>query len=233
MQESQPAKTIRTRPAARLKAKLDRSLFAYAAAASAAGVGLLVLVPPAKAEIIYTKAHEYIDENSILPLDLNHDGITDFNFKNFANGTTHGPSTWLSVSPVGQGGGVWGHKSFRGTWASALYAGVSVGPKGQFLRGAGFMAQNSGGPWVNVTNRYLALKFIIKGKTHFGWARLNVNVNHGLTGLLTGYAYETVADRPIITGKEHGSYESGDSRSDASSGTLGRLAQGARRPDQH
>jgi hypothetical protein len=35
--------------------------------------------------------------------------------------------------------------------------------------------QYYGGPWKNVLHRYLELKFIIKGKIHYGWARLKVN----------------------------------------------------------
>jgi hypothetical protein len=58
-------------------------------------------------------------------------------------------------------------------------------------------------------NRYLGLKFTIKGTTHFGWARLNVTCttmygNHKVTGVLTGYAYETIPNKPIITGKTGG-----------------------------
>jgi hypothetical protein len=47
------------------------------------------------------------------------------------------------------------------------------------------------GPWVNVKDRYLGLKFQIKGNTHYGWARLNVKVSKTtITATLTGYAYE-------------------------------------------
>jgi len=46
------------------------------------------------------------------------------------------------------------------------------------------------------------LKFTIHGKTHFRWARLNTTCNlYKVEAVLTGYAYETVANKPIITGK--------------------------------
>jgi len=64
------------------------------------------------------------------------------------------------------------------------------------------------GPWHNVKNRYLGMKFLIKGKPHFGWARLNASCSPkvgGVTGLLTGYAYETIPNKPIVTGKTKGS----------------------------
>ena len=71
------------------------------------------------------------------------------------------------------------------------------------------------GLWNNVKNRYLGLKFTINGTTHFGWARLNVTWttmfgNHKVTGVLTGYAYETVPNKPIVTGKTKGPEDEGN-----------------------
>jgi hypothetical protein len=55
------------------------------------------------------------------------------------------------------------------------------------------------------------LKFSIGGQTHYGWARLNVTVTFtglfksgGTYAVLTGYAYETVPNTPIVTGKTKG-----------------------------
>jgi hypothetical protein len=61
-----------------------------------------------------------------------------------------------------------------------------------------------------VKNRYLGIEFMIKGKIHYGWARLSVSVdNDGLDieGTLTGFAYETIPNKPIITGKTEGPEE--------------------------
>jgi hypothetical protein len=33
------------------------------------------------------------------------------------------------------------------------------------------------GSWKDVTNRYLGLKLVIKGKIHYGWAQLSVTVH--------------------------------------------------------
>jgi hypothetical protein len=67
------------------------------------------------------------------------------------------------------------------------------------------------------------LKFTIHGKTHYGWARLNVAVSAGahVDATLTGYAYETIANEAIVTGKKHGP----DNASQPA--TLGQLARGA------
>src|SRR5580698_9552996 len=94
-----------------------------------------------------------------------------------------------------------------------------------------------GGPWHNVHNRYLGLKFLIHGKPHYGWARLNLNVNGmKLSATLTGYAYETIPNKAIITGKTKGPDEepAANETPDASvtapthaPATLGALALGA------
>jgi hypothetical protein len=58
------------------------------------------------------------------------------------------------------------------------------------------------GLWQYQTNKYLGIKFLIDGKTHFGWMRLTVGA--ALTGYASGYAYETIADKPILAGKTSG-----------------------------
>ena len=84
------------------------------------------------------------------------------------------------------------------------------------------------GAWVKggdgVKDRYLGLKFKIKGKFHFGWARLTVTITgkHDFGATLTGYAYESIANKPIIAGKTKG-----PDVITLQSGSLGHLARGA------
>jgi hypothetical protein len=66
----------------------------------------------------------------------------------------------------------------------------------------------SWGEWRNVNNRYLGIRFQVNGQFHYGWARLNVRsrlrnfpLSCNIFATLTGYAYETVPNRPIIAGK--------------------------------
>jgi hypothetical protein len=55
-------------------------------------------------------------------------------------------------------------------------------------------------------HRYLGLKFAIDGQIHYGWARLNESCekNGSNRATLTGYAYETIAYKPISAGKISG-----------------------------
>lgn len=244
--ESQAGNPAKSRPAALLNARLDKGLLAYAAAATAAGVSLLALAPMAEAKIIYTKANTEIAPNKMLSLDLNHDGVSDFNFSNHIvtfTTTTHIPFIdQLKITPQGRNGVL--------RSAAVLRSGVQVGPKGKFRGGSQMMvafrrfcthtsttfcSTSTKGSWNNITNGYLGLKFYIEGKVHYGWARLNVTVenqgeNQGVYALLTGYAYETVANKPIVTGRTKGA-AANDHRSLSEKmpepATLGLLARGA------
>ncbi len=203
------------RKAQQLSEPLHQRLNAYALAASAAGVGILALAHPAQARIVYTPAHTRIFPNHTVLLDLNRDGTTDFRFKNVLSTTTVGSfrSDRLSIFPQGSNQ-IWGHKTSRGLhYASALQAGIRVGPSGAFSAGSRSMAYGRDdvgsyycvGKWNGAKKRYLGLKFVIGGNTHFGWARLNVACDlYKVDAVLTGYAYETVANRSIITGKTRG-----------------------------
>jgi hypothetical protein len=99
-----------------------------------------------------------------------------------------------------------GPTGFRLPYASALRTGALIGQKQPFP--GQLMASYSGasyfGRWFSATNRYLGLKFKIKGKIHFGWARLSVVGRQRITAALTGYAYETIPGKVIKAGQTKG-----------------------------
>jgi len=218
----------RTRTISPLSDLLHHQLSSYALAAGAAGVGVLALVHAADARIIYTKTNVNVfNTTQGYPLDLNNDGTTDFWFKgktSFWNDCIY--SLTLNIDHALRGNDI----RRRATGAAALHAGVVVGPKGAFS-GSLLMGRivypcgsgHSSGPWAGVTNRYLGLRFMIKGKAHYGWARLNFPSPKGAT--MTGYAYETIANKPIIAGKTKGP-DMITVQPDTTTGTLGQLAQG-------
>jgi hypothetical protein len=63
----------------------------------------------------------------------------------------------------------------------------------------------SHGPWKGAQNKYLGLAFHLQGKVHYGWAR--VSIVPAL--IVTGYAYETVPNKSILTGQTQGTDEGG------------------------
>jgi hypothetical protein len=203
---------MKTRLAANLSDAIRHHLDMYAIAASAAGVGVLALSCPAEAKIVYTPAHINLGSGGYYEyqLDLNHDGVTDLTFsvdsstdfvRFFASVRAH-PAKGNEVE-----GSVW--------YASALQRGMQIGGRNHFRAGGSLMARvyvthshgqsKTYGPWMNVYGRYLGIMFQIKGKPHYGWARLNVSGGgSSLGGVLTGYAYETIPNKPIIAGKTKG-----------------------------
>jgi hypothetical protein len=224
-----------TRVRVQLSATLDKGLSAYAIAAGAAGIGLLAAAQCAEAKIIYTKAHINIPLGTT-NLYLTRDGHADFSFIN-TNKAGQFKALWLGHPPnyTSMGNWVVGKTASSGNYkfVSALAAGVSVNKSQQFLHSnLSAMAEGVGdgcshGQWQNVRGRYMGLVFRIdsKGKYHYGWVRLNVTCEVGkpIHATITGYAYETVANKGIITGKTKGPDVV---TMPADMGTLGRLALG-------
>jgi len=197
---------------------------------------MLALASPSEAKIVYTPTHKVLHGSNpakSLPLDLNNDGTVDFRiFDLWFVDTDFGPTGWLSILPSHSPNGVEGHRVNFGTiYVSALAGGVRIGQNAQFF------SKTFPSPsmchatdyshtalWCSVQDHYLGLRLVIKGKIHYGWARLNTTLGKRahITATLTGYAYETIPNKPIIAGKTHG--KDVITLDDAS---LGHLARGA------
>jgi hypothetical protein len=192
-----------------LGARIEKLLTAYATVASAAGVAVLS-VPSAEAKVIYTPTKVTITSSYML--DLNHDGIPDFDIEycfclphgailqaglvtqgNEVRETTAAPN---EAADLPRNTVIGPHEGF--TSATQGYGGVLMG----FFSAYG-SASFSGGPWIGATNRYLGLKFLINGQIHYGWARLTVTQRDGSV-TLNGYAYETVPKKSIKAGQTSG-----------------------------
>jgi hypothetical protein len=213
----------RHRQQSNLPAPLHQRLSNYALAASTAGVSLLALSQTADAEIVYTPANQIINRLTLYRLDLNHDGITDFTMFDHFTGPTQFLSSRQSLgvraAPYNRVKCV--YPSFCAStfiYAAVLPQGSQIGTSqnrhgwlGVFAQMA--LAEGSKGKdtlfgyWPNTRNGYLGLRFQIDGEPHFGWARLSVQFVGGSAGNrtweahLTGYAYETVANKSIKAGQ--------------------------------
>jgi hypothetical protein len=207
-------KSLRQRKPSAVSESIQAKLNMYALAAGAAGVGALALAPAARAEIVYTPTKQAIGNNGVYNLDLSGDGTVDFLIQQWNFGFWASDNQLLADPAIGNG--VLGNR----LGAAALSSGASIGPKQNFVGARGYgNGQNmlsvthftTGGPsyvhghWANVRNRYLGLKFQIAGETHYGWARLTVTREaYHFQALLTGYAYETIANTPILAGQTSG-----------------------------
>jgi hypothetical protein len=190
---------------------LERRFAAYGLAASAAGASLLALAHPAEAKIIYTPTHHKLT-NGTLPIPI--DDTNAFNLTDTLHVSTGSWSTQLLNINAGGSAAVVETKGLP----SPLRTGKIIGPKDRFLTGKGLMAggfcetQISSsrvfGPFANTTRRYLGLKFRLHGQIHYGWARFGsvqaTGCRPAVSAILTGYAYETVPNKPIIAGTTKG-----------------------------
>jgi hypothetical protein len=232
------------RKTADLSESIHQQLTMYALAASAAGVGALGLGQTAQAKIVYTPANVRIVANAgLVGIDLNHDGIADFGLSNRSRRQSFGTSESLIVVPSRQANEIWGaHTYFSGRQvlcAAALPRGTKVGPKGAFQQDSPYGLQMAWygkngfyGRWLHVKQAYLGLKFLIKGKTHFGWVRVKLDTQQRpFAATLTGYAYETIPGNSIIAGATKGPDDIEPTASFAMPTpqpvTLGALAMGA------
>jgi hypothetical protein len=231
------------RALAAIPESIRHHLQTYSIAASAAGVTVLALVPPGEAEIVYTPANVQIGPFDYYSLDLTGNGTTDFSFTAYsccAGGTIY--RAWINAIPAVAGNeiAVVGHKN-----VTDLLYGHRIGPKTKLTSGGvelGYGYFNTSnfrykcrGPWNNKQDRYLGFKFLISGEVHYGWARLSEGCSWlDLEANLSGYAYETIANKSIKAGQETGT-DDGSEQPDSASMTrsaqpasLGVLAQGAR-----
>jgi len=231
----------------KLSASAHKRLNMYALAAGAAAAGALTSAQPTEAKIVYTPANIRIGQGVTIQLDLNHDGVPDFTVWNtYHNFTTFTAAAILGATPSHPGNEV---VCTANAWAAALPKNVRIASTGAFRTGSRSMALighdynrlYGGGPWAGDTRAYLGLKFQIGGKAHYGWARLAViarptgPMRYPLIDVtLTGYAFETIPNKAIITGKTMGRDEISIVEPDAAltiptrkPASLGLLARGA------
>jgi hypothetical protein len=205
---------------ATLSETVDHRAKLYAIAAAAAGVSMLALAQPAEGEVVITKKNipipvsSYFGQQYLVPISLNNDGITDFSFSLYSF-AYHSFFQDLTVTPV-EGGAIVGATGPKGvSYASALMRGAKIGPSAHFSSrgradievahgnlGSSNYSRKLYGNWGgNPANRYLGVRFLIDGATHYGWIRLTVTTQpRGFAASITGYAYETVANKRILVG---------------------------------
>lgn len=232
-----------SRSVVRLSGNLEKHLLAYAAAAT--GAVLLSTAPSADAQIVYTPSNTPLTLNHqnkgpvFTTLDLNNDGVPDFTFamSSTAHFSSIGYTTrfkfYLKVVPDQTG-----NQAVQGSQApaaSAVPAGVKIGPQEKFASGglylvhqaysrSGGTAQNSG-TWQKVEFAYVGLKFLLNGQVHYGWARIKFPYPSGYNyPSIYGYAYESTPNTAIVAGQTSGT---GSSSNTAEPASLGMLAAGA------
>jgi hypothetical protein len=163
-------------------------------------------------------------------LDLNNDGINDFEFNSTKGTCDDGliapevPYVYLSVAPASGGNTIMTNSASITNGlnlASVLDSSTAIAPDSLWASTPQFLlygASTSGyircmvvhGYWLNVSDKYLGLKFIKGNNTYYGWARLSSSYSvtpapyrHLTIGqlILKDYAYNSIPNQPILAGQ--------------------------------
>ncbi|MBC8045916.1 MAG: T9SS type A sorting domain-containing protein [Fimbriimonadaceae bacterium] len=154
---------------------------------------------------------------SIYELDMDSDGNTDFLFQ---VGSITGGLWWsfgrvfgsVSTSDYAFGNTlnrVIGYEGEFVYYASALESDAPVDEDAEFLTyRLGFLvsiySENTYGPFADVMDKYLGVRFTIDGEPHFGWIRLDVEVSP-IVVRIKDYGYSSVAGEEIMSGLKEAS----------------------------
>lgn len=228
---------------------LDQHIQGYERASSgsvlsAGALAVLVAAAPLTyAEVVFTPTHQIISmQNGPALIDFNGDGIADVEISagtlnccgvhrirpdSCSTSCSCGSESFLDVLALEKSDGV--VVNAHG-FAVRGQAGQIVRPEDPFGVSGNMAVANHGcvsysrGPWKNRPGvGFLGAKFQIDGETHYGWIRLSHTSPKG--GLMTGYAYETIPNKPIIAGATSDSEP--ESNMELPAGSLGSLAAGA------
>jgi hypothetical protein len=194
----------RARATIPVHSKLENRLLGYITAAGAASVGLMAMAHPAEAKVVYTPLAN-IPLTSLTTIDFNGDGVADVSFKFLESG--YGaeqivyplPGNALVLGSVNHQSG-----ALPLAWLTRIGANSPFSQRDGIITGVDGCHSTCGkfGLWLHQVDKFVGVKFLISGQTHYGWIRLTVQ--GALTGYASGYAYETVADKPILAGKTTG-----------------------------
>jgi hypothetical protein len=193
-----------------MKKELQKRLGKYTAAAAA-----LVGAAGANAQVVYTNVDPDLSVDAapgtptLEGLDLNNDANPDFALfsqDTLANGSRF---RFTLVAPYGtaaSSNAIAGETPSGYDYALALNSGDMINATLNWIATTNTMAYNvdSSNPysenWNGVTDKYLGLKFVVAGNTHYGWARLDVDAI-GDVWTLKDYAFQSTPDSTILAGE--------------------------------
>lgn len=174
------------------------------------------LLQPCQARIVYTQTNQTITgPDQTLAIDLNHDGVTDVTIQQTMD-TMGCYYDWVAAVPSAGNAIDSNYQALDGYWATALNMGALIWQGSPYAPGLAIMTDvyggigcpfsHGGGFWGNAGPHYLGIAFVKNGRVRYAWAQLQVTFSNSqrsrsLTTTLTGYAYQTIAGKPIAAGK--------------------------------
>lgn len=190
---------------------LQKRLGKYTAAAAA-----LVGATGANAQIVYTDVNPdfaHPGNEVVFGLDLNND--TNFDFVLASLDTTLASGNRIRNTVIAPYGTAAASNAIAGEapsgydYALALNSGDMIDNTLNWIAATNTMAYNvnSANPynenWNGVTDKYLGLKFVVAGNTHYGWARLDVLAVADVW-TLKDYAFNAMPNTGLTAGQMTG-----------------------------
>jgi hypothetical protein len=168
------------------------------------------------AQIIYTDLIPNITAPGVYQLDLNNDGIPDFNIStiNFSGGLCNG--YWYGVQAYGFGSNMIAGFATNVNEAIPLNYGDVIGAstswgtqtalKSKYHNWSTFGSCVSGdrGVWKQ-QEKYLGLKLVVNGQVYYGWVRIKISVSaSNASYIISDYGYDNTLNHSINAGAMSG-----------------------------
>jgi hypothetical protein len=175
--------------------------------------GFVAISPLADAQIIYTDVNpdSVLTGNESFQIDINNDSIMDFKIRHSSlnyqgediniNSFFGLNSNLIFCDGVGSMCSSWHYEpKALNFWDDMTPSGSKKVWKNQeiLFRDPPDGCENTG-RWKGAKDKYLGLRFKIKGSYYFGWARMDVD-SSGKSVTLKDYAYFNEAEKPIRAG---------------------------------
>ena len=170
----------------------------------------------ASAKVLYTPFA--VSGNGSIPIDLNHDGTTDFTVHEILKDFSCGNRGGLTMTVAIGSNDVVVSSSNR---AAVLPSGILINSSSTFHNLTTLITTSTCLSGSRQVAGYLGLRFPINGQPHYGWALLEVNISqYAVNTKLLGFAYETIAGQGIRTGQISGTARASETPSESSSATV-------------
>ena len=197
-----------------LSKSLDQKLSAYALAAGAAGVAVIACAPAAEAAPVCKTLSTTLYRTMTYSFNPAHQAIAPFDLAqtfNEVSSLTFSIRNRLFFTPNSRGANA---VLATNGWPADLQSGAKIGPGGNFGKGSSYGLMFNYGPGSSATRShhkgnlqfnattYLGFKFLIAGRTHYGWLRLETKLSNNMTPYtyVQQYGFETAPNTGILAG---------------------------------
>ena len=198
-----------------MKQQLQKKLCACLPIGMAFIVTAMLFSASANAQIVYTDVNPDVTYNTnggVYALDLNNDGITDFDITFTTATISAGTNKYIRITPLGANK-VGNDLSYPYPSALSLNTLIDsgsftwLGSANQHLISRlwfqpplGLPVWQKRGNWNGASNKYVPLQLDLSSQKIYGWARLDAATD-AASFTVKDYAYNSIPNQPILAGQ--------------------------------